>query len=301
VLTWSISFDEGDTYTQFAQSTHQILTTYSNSLTSSTDYYVNTMGQPYGNVNAAQLLAVTAARISYATGLLASYCTPSGAGSCSQDKAMVDTVVAQLFVFPGFSFQSNVLYNMSTLGNYWAMLDGSGVAADCISLAGLAGLLLGQVGIQSDSHFAYPTGVVQKAIFTDTVNQAPLIGTGKTQQELVYLDDGDCENVGEGFLRATVSGTQMAWTVFPTGRPFWDMLPVSSSSVQPTVTWSADGNTYNNQLFYRVLYNVITTIQSLNPGTLLGQQVWTLAAPTSNCNNPHSAGDVVPLPVPIYN
>jgi hypothetical protein len=306
-LTWRISFDGGSTYTQFAQSIHDIFTIFASSLTTSGDYWVTSLPAPWPS----QLLAVTAARLNYATRVLSKSCQGGANGCLAQDQAIVNAIVDSIADFPGPDFATS--YAMSPIyGNYWMMLDGSGVAADCISLAGIAGLVLSEIGIQADSHFAFPTGVQPEKLgdkdLTDAVNQTPDKTENGVDLKFVYLTTANnCENDGEGFLRATVSvggiPTDMAWAVWP---DLGSMTPVSASAVTPTETWTTDHNSYNNRLFYRVLYTVLTN--ELVPNTLQGLQVWTanIVPPPGSlpqlCGNPHPPPvEIVPLPVTNIN
>ena len=248
---------------------------YQASLSSSNDYWVNAsaINSP---VSASQLLTATAARLNYVTGVLAQQCAPGGSTGCiSQDADLAAGIVSSLGTNPGF--QLGVNFQQSPINwNSWTMLDGPGIAADCISLSALGGLALALLGIQGDAHFAYPTGVVRKD-FTDTVNQASgAVGNGNVTTKLVYLDTSDCENNGEGFLRAVVSAGEMGWTVAPY---YPKMTPISTGlGVTPTEIRRFDGKVYNNLLFYRVLYNTLTSIsayaRSNNLNPLYGQQVW---------------------------
>jgi hypothetical protein len=318
-LTWSISFDGGSTYAQFAQSTQKLFTIFASSVpvSSDTDYWVTSLAAPFPS----QLLTVTAARLNYATGVLAANCQGSTSGCLSGDEAIVSAVIDSVYEFPGPSIETSYA-DPPLYGNYWKMLDGSaGVPADCISLAGLAGLMLAEIGIQADSHFAYTTGVQPAKLgdkdLTDAVNQTPDKTENGVDLKFVYLTTpNNCENDGEGFLRATVSAeggpTEMAWTVWP---PIVGMLPVSASAVAPTEVWikttsTGDNKSYNNRLFYQVLYTVL--MNELVPSTLQGLQVWTVniqpdpkdpdGTPPSLCGNPHLPPvEIVPLPVKIQN
>ncbi len=328
LLTWSMSFDNGSTYTQFAQVKQTVFTIFAHSLTASTDFWVNKLPAPWPS----ELIAVTAARLNYATGLLSNDCPQATIGCRSGDQAIVDEVVNSIAEFPDGNLESNYS-NEDLVGNYWRMLD-DGIASDCISLAGLAGLVLAQVGIRADSHFAYPTGVQPQISGdkgkTDAVNWTPDKTVAELQPDqtyknallkFVYLTDNNCENYGEGFLLATVStggeATQMAWMAYP---KVADMLPVPEAGVadsvtffRSNVTW-ADEETYNNRLFYRVLSKVLSMmVSSKNP--LDGQQAWVYtnpldpynppqpnAPPPPICGNPlPKILEQVPLPVQVVN
>jgi len=181
------------------------------------------------------------------------------------------------------------------------MLDGiTGTAADCISLSGLAGLVLAQIGIQGDSHLADATGVTNTPgkSFTDAVNIASDLIVNSAKWKLVYLTPPDyCQNDGEGFLRVTVSLGETAWTVAPYF-PHMASAP-SGLGIDAAAMWQNDKQVYNNRLFYRVLYNTVTSIQGANRSTLFGQQLWVPDIPNQLCSNPGSQYIAVPLPAII--
>jgi hypothetical protein len=242
-LTWSISFDGGQTFQPpFAQTNHTVFVT---------------LGLPAGFTGGNGFTAsphVTARRVSYATGVLNGQTSPGGAVGA------VQASVAQLFGPPG----RNTLQK-AYASNPWAAIAGPSTSAklDCYNLAAIGAVQLLQAGINVGVSAGYPTPNGDATIphyinDPQNINQQDVL--------LYYLGDGVTVNNYEGFLMLNQSGQPVSiYTFFPLMGPF---LPWTS----PTVAGMPA--TVLGQSAFEAIYQELANERSGAASPNGGQQWW---------------------------
>jgi hypothetical protein len=194
-LHWSVSFDNGQSFTEFGVSTHKVFVT------------IGTASGYLGNPG------VTAKRIDYVTNV----------AKGKSDLVEIAQVVSQSVESnPGFSLNNFIPDNSP---DHWKALD-NGTRCDCISLSILVVKQLRMIGITASHGRSYPTGG-NPVGDTDT-GSTEFDSNGR---QLVFYAAGGA-NVFEGFFEITDGGIRKAFTVDPTEGPMLATTrPVSGDRV----------------------------------------------------------------------
>lgn len=181
-LHWSVSFDNGQSFTEFAVSTHKAFVT----IAAPTGYLAND--------------GVTAKRIDRVT------TTAQGKSNLVE---IAQTISASVAGDPGFSLNFFIEDNA---GNHWRALDDD-TACDCISLSILAVKQLRMLGISATHNRAYPTG--GNPAGDTNAGASEFDATGR---QLDFFAAGGA-NVFEGFFEIADGTTRKAFTVDPVQGP----------------------------------------------------------------------------------
>ncbi len=265
-LTWSISFDGGQTFTDFATTQHKIFVT---------------IGTARGFDGKEQLPPrpnVTAARLNKATGDLNGVTNRKAAAAreCSRVNAQVRPGGNNLWN-PGPGWQE-------VYSNPWAVLDSGLTGFDCVSLALLAAVQVRQVGIDADVSMGYPTSdgnasTPEYKRFLQTAKRPSWI-----EAPLDFLA-GDSWNRYEGYLLARKQGQAVdAFTAYPVAGP----IPPYTGRPVPGLPPDPEG-----RLDFAVIYETLRSlVATAGSGSMSGQQWWVLDYRTVK-------GGPVPFPLPL--
>jgi hypothetical protein len=239
-LTWSLSFDNGQTFVPFAWTEHQMFIT---------------LGPPkgyggFGGIKAAP--HVTAARLNWATNAAADGATPQG---------VVGDSIANV--------RGKILHVINrSIGirvSPWHMLDNPPPGLDCISVTSVAVAVILQAGADVAESLAWPTSLDADASTQETLR---LWERDTTLEYFLY--DGSTLNWFEAFLVLLEEGDATeAYTAAPIAGPFppWagpTTLPLPGDPLK--------------QLAFTVMYQTLvserTPRQSGPPGRRAGEQWW---------------------------
>jgi len=240
-LTWSISFDQGQTWTGFAETNHNVFVT---------------LGNPEGFDGGTSLVSsphITAARVNYVTMVLSGQTDPDASAQIVQ--GWISTLFAT-----GASTLADLYQN-----NPWAALDQPSTTAglDCYSLTAIGAVQLLQAGIDVSVAVAYPT---TDGDATTQESQDDPQTSNQTDALEYYLQDGVTLNLFEAFLTLNQSGQAVdAYLFFPVAGP-----------LQPWQSPPVDGlpSTGIGQLAFRVIYQELAFERSLPQNPQSGQQWW---------------------------
>jgi hypothetical protein len=258
-LTWSISLDDGQTFSDFATTQHKLFVT---------------MGRPRGFDGADGLPPrphITAARLNKVTADLNGMTTRRDATVSQGSKTLETFQFGQDDLWDPLPGSPAVLYQ-----NPWALLDQPQPRyLDCISLALLTAVQIRQVGINADISRAWAT----TDGFASAEETKPI---GSYSAELRY-GDGATYNLYEGFVFTRKQGVPAeAYTVIPQAGP-----------LAPQAEGTAVGlpSDPGMRLDFAVIYQTLRKLWT--PEGTAGRQYWTLDSPVMPLEGP------VPFPLPL--
>jgi len=240
-LTWSVSFDGGQTFAEFAWTEHNMFIT---------------LGPAMGYAGFAEIQAaphITAARLNEATNFCAGETTPEGV---IQDG--IGNVREKI---------RHVVNNSIKKGqNPWHELDSPPLGLDCISVTSVPVAVILQAGVNVSESLAYPTSLDADASTPETL---PLWAGDTTLEYFLY--DGATKNFFEAFLfPVTDGGPTEAYTAAPVAGPF---LPWTGTTTLPLPAIP------EKQLAFTVMYQTLAYERAPRPaadppGKRAGQQWW---------------------------
>ncbi len=201
-LRWSISFDGGASFNEFAASKHTTFVT----LDTPSGFLANP--------------GVTAKRVDHVTTIAV-----SESDRVEIAKKISDDVRSRV----GFDLQKFIF---DTTGNHWELLD-QGIACDCISLAVLAAKQLRMLGVEAIQGRAFPTGAKPPGDTNAGDSEKDIIGG--VPVELGFFAAGGF-NRFEGFFEIKDGNKRKAFTVDPVQGPIEETtLPAAGDKLKYNV------------------------------------------------------------------
>ncbi len=245
-LTWSISFDNGQTFQNFATTTQKIFVSYA--------------GAQGIMIGGGQQGSATAKRMDYSTRAAEGKTAITGD---SQNYGITEAIVSA--VAHSVDYGSGVLgRSLVSAQDFWSLLDANPRAnADCLALAGLGAFAVAQVGVPAGYSWAYPPLAAPAA--PDVTDSTRDSGWQLPQQyqdhpgitynySIVYYVPGPHAgyyNEIEGFFTVSDGGVTKAFTVGPPAGPIL------------STTCAVFPNTDDNKLKFNVISKTLLGLEPI--------------------------------------